>query len=500
MIIFAMGDIIRVGINLSHISRCICLNPSWNKPDLAQLVKRFAREGNEDVKISLIVPCNTVHQAIVEHADEKEIESLIFKYGGALTEEDLEKYERKDLSDKVVVTRGRVFLGTLIRNSLDSDKRKLHMFFRYMDGLNKEEMELFVETYGHLFSELYVKMWDRGYGGNNGRCVAGLFKELENENIISGRRYADLGCGHMALENTLFDLDGNTKNRKIFNLDINGHLLETGRTILKVKNANSTPVIHSGSFTDMKDVYQDEYFDAINSSMAIYCTKLGHNRKKNLHKDERVHSLLEFNRILKPGGVMVLTLPKNACSNEEFEVFTEQMEKHFGFEIITEYTGQSRSTDSSSSTNYFSSHVLVCRKIKAPSLKDLNLADLKLTRTKTKKNGGAKKINDPVEKDEEKGHIHTEFQINNKNFECDVANAVEKRTQRAFLENIERIRARLIRIYEDNGNSFNNLPKGTKAELILHRIRVIDYGHNKPGFIHLDDPNPVLRPWSIYED
>ncbi len=497
MVIFAYGDIVRVGLDLSHIKRLVLLGACWNKPELAQLVMRFPRNGVDDFKATLLVPEGTVHEAVLLHAAEKEKENIAFKYGGALTDEQLAKAEMGDFSDKVVVTRGRIFLWSIVRSSTMTDRQKLHAFFTYMDGLSEEDMKLFVEQYGEMFAELYTKVWERGYGGNNGRFVAGLWKQLEDQRILVGSRYADLGAAHLALENTLLALDSK-KDRTVFNLDINPFLLEIGKASLKDKKGDGVkPLLQVGSFTDMREIYPDGNFDAVNSSMAIYCTKLS-KRTKNLEEDERVKALMEFNRILRPGGVMVLTLPFNACSAEEFANFAIQLQNHFGFEILTEYTGMASSTDQTDDENHFQNYVCVCKKVGGPNLEELELSNLKFTRVKYGKNAGQRPDTPATVTNEESGYIHTKFAINSKAVVCDLAEVTKQRNQEEFLRQVEESRSYLRELYEAHGNSFATVGDEIRGEWMLRGITPIDYGNGQAGFILDDDPNPIRRAIPLY--
>ncbi|MDA1060395.1 MAG: methyltransferase domain-containing protein [bacterium] len=499
-VIVAMGDIIRVGIDLSHISRAICLNPSWNKPDFAQLVKRFAREGNEDAKVTLMTVLGTVHEGILEHSEEKDAETQLLKFGGALTDDDIALAERGDFSEKVVVNRGRVYLGTIIRNKTMTDAQKLNRIFSYIDGLGEEKLRQFFEQHGEEFAELYVRVWERGYGGNNGRFTAGLWKHLEEGGFINPGNYGDLGCGHLVLENTLADT-ADLKSRIIFNLDLNGHMLEAGKELLKKKRPGHNPRVKLGSFTDMRGVYPDGMFSAVNLGMSIYCTKLGR-RSKDLHKDERVQTLLELNRVLRPGGIAVLTLPSNTCSPEEALLFTEQLGRHFGMESLKEFTGRAQSTDTNLEDNLFENYTIVVRKTGEPDINGLDLEKLRLTRTR--KVSGTKDGIRHAESAEsgrsDEGYIHTQFQINSLGFEFDSGVDQKKKEQEKFMNEVVDTRVYLKGVYQDNGNSLRGLAEGVREELVRRGITPVDYGGDSPGFILASDPVEPKQLFYVFDD
>lgn len=498
-VIIAMGDIIRVGIDLSHISRCIALNPCWNKPDFAQLVKRFAREGNENVEVSMLVPEGTVLEGVLEHATEKEFENMIFKYGGALTEDDLAILERGDMADEVVVSRGRVYLGTIIRSHTLSDKQKLSRIYAYMANLKEEDMRVFMAAHGAEFARLFVKVWDKGYGGNNGRLVAGLWKHLEENGIISGTQFADLGCGHLALENTLTAMGGN-RTRIFYNLDINGHMLEAGRELLHQKKAGVKPNMQVGSFVDMHEHYSDGQFDAVNASLSLYCTHLGR-YTTNLERSERVKTLLEYNRILRYGGVLIITLPKNSCTYMEAVNLMKALCDYFGFEVLFDYSGKGESTDDEDG-NKFENFVIVCKKVREPNLngkagkEPLKLSQLEFTRQTHVPEPGVRKVGPTKKPDEQAGCIHTKFEIAERvHFECDYGVDAEKAALDRFLAEVHGAREVLLGIYRKHGNTLKNLDADDFEKLKAGGISPIDCGGGMIGFILASDPN---KPKMLY--
>lgn len=477
-VILAYSPIIREGINLSHIHRVISLGDEYNKPDLAQDVKRYAREGNTDVECLMVRPENTVYVGVCEHSEAKYDVTEALKHGGTFTENDLSLLEGGDMASNIRFRNGRIYIGTAIMDHLMSDHEKLNRIFSYLHGRGAEGphgYKLFLEEYGRFFAELYIRNWESSYSANNARCVAGLFQELESGGHINSGAYADLACGPLVLDMTLGALDDG-KSRKITSLDLNGDMLEQGKRALAGRRRGYKPDLRVGSISDMKALKKplcDEGYDAINCALALEYTRLNP-RVQRVERDERVSALLEFNRVLKTGGVAVITMPRNACTLEQFEALTTQLEAHFGFEILKDYTGRAQSLDNDSD-HTFENFTIVARKVKEPALDGLNLNNLMLSRVQRKvATSGKPKKTDPP-KPENKCQIHTKFRINSQDLEfgtsSDPADEQKRRERR-----VDETRTFLREVYHANGNSFENLSEEVIAEINRRGVVVVNYG------------------------
>jgi ubiquinone/menaquinone biosynthesis C-methylase UbiE len=369
------GDIIREGINLSAISRCIMLDPTFNKADTVQLLKRFAREGNKEAKLYSLCVMGTIMEAIRQHADVKYIRTQIVKYGGTLTEDDYALLEEEIFNEKIKLDDEFVLISSYVKDHTLTERQKMAIVMSKLFRDKKvEEVEESLEKFGKYIAERYMIDWESSPSGNNARMVCGLVKDLEDEGIITGDRFLDVACGPLILENTLGQIDDG-KKRSIHSLDINSHMINLGKTVLNKFNQKAKPRVKIGRMNDLS-VYSDESFDVVNNALAFDYTKLNNNISKNFQNDQRVQTLMEFNRVLKEDGIAIITLPPNTIPTEKL---LKAIEKHFGFEILKKYTGRGVSTDKKE-IDTFRNNTIVLKKVGKPDITGIVLKDLELLR------------------------------------------------------------------------------------------------------------------------
>jgi ubiquinone/menaquinone biosynthesis C-methylase UbiE/superfamily II DNA or RNA helicase len=406
------GNIIREGINLSAISRCIMLDPTFNKADTVQLLKRFAREGNEEAKLYSLCVMGTIMEAIRQHADAKYLRTQIVKYGGTLTDDDYALLEEDIFDCKLKIDDEYVLISSFIKDHTLTERQKMAIVMSQLFTDRKvENVEELLDKFGQYIAERYMIDWESSPSGNNSRMVCGLVKDLEDAGIIEGGKFLDVASGPLVLRNTLGEID-DSKNRTIHSLDINSHMLDIGKTILKKKDKKAKPRVKVGKMNDLSP-YADESFDVLNNSLAFDYTKLSKRITKNFKSDQRVQTLTEFNRVLKPGGVAIITLPPNILPSTNF---FDALKAHFGFEVVEEFTGQGVSTDKKD-VDTFKNNTIVLKKVGKPNIEGVKLEDLQLFRVAG--TGGARIRDKQEEKPKEMPLrcAHNEFAIKKYGFQ-----------------------------------------------------------------------------------
>lgn len=369
------GDIIREGINLSAISRCIMLDPTFNKADTVQLLKRFAREGNKEAKLYSLCVMGTIMEAIRQHADAKYLRTQIVKYGGTLTEDDYALLEEDIFNEKLKLDDEFVLISSYVKDHTLTERQKMAIVMSKLFTDRKvEEVEESLEKFGKYIAERYMIDWESSPSGNNARMVCGLIKDLEEEGLITGNRFLDVACGPLILRNTLGEI-GDGKKRSIHSMDINSHMVDLGKTVLSKTNKKAKPRVKIGRMNDLS-AYSDESFDVVNNAFAFDYTKLNNNISVHFKNDQRVQTLMEFNRVLKDGGVAIITLPPNTIPTQKL---LEAIEKHFGFEVLRKYTGRGVSTDKKD-VDTFRNNTIVLKKVGKPDITGILLKDLELLR------------------------------------------------------------------------------------------------------------------------
>jgi len=493
-VMVAMLSMIHEGIDLSYIHRAYVLEPTMRKSDLAQLTKRFAREGNEDVKIRVpmvhrsaakgkynsdnsdeslrnrlsINPKEdvegTIYEGIYEHALYKYVLAQRLLEGGTITADDLAYMEDGDLSDvDINYINGKLHIGSSITSATLNNLQILNAFFAHLHNVGEDEFKKFISDDGGRYTEAYMFNWEGGYSANNGRFVSGLIQNLKKDKIIKGNQMLDVASGPLVLENTYGVID---PKANIVSCDLNPHILQAGVDMARAKrlNADYEPTKICCGMNKLE--VDDGGYDVVNSSLAFHY--LNHSgRTKIPQNHERIKVLVEMNRKLKKGGTLILTIPQAVCTDEEFENFQEIFPK-LGFEVLSKYSGAGNSTDDEGSP--FANRVLVCKKVAVASAKNIETEDLKnlqFTRGRIPKGKGVRR---------KKGRnlaepsIHTEFEINDidlsfKEASTDNAKLDRAKYQMAVIE----ARTLLVGLYEKNDLQFDKLSSEVAEELDMLR-------------------------------
>lgn len=489
-VIFAMSGCLREGKDLSHVHRVIVLEPEYNKPDLAQFVRRFAREGNTDVEVSLLIARDTVHEGKAAHADIKYNITQAMKNGGTFTKNDLALFDAEEIA------RGQRtgealsnFVSPLLR-FVTSGNEKLQKMIGYgASGKDIEKLERFFAEFGSEFAELYCDRWEKSHGGNNNRFIGGLIRKIEADGMIDARRIADLGCGPLGLEQTI----GFAGNRRISSVDMCGNLMEYGIEMMQAKHGiDARPYFcKKGSMHDLKAVdeqhFADGTFDVVNCAAALYWTKLDTRVKSRKKLDvPRVRALSEANRILKTGGVYVITLPPRRCTPDQLKRFTENALPLFGFELLPQFSGQGRSTEADDHGNRFRNITITCRKIADMDpealVEQLDVGDLKFTRPSRSSSGNVDGT--PETGKLRDGFRHTTFSLNDIGFSFG-EDPEKDAEQRMKLQALEDAVSLIRKLWRSRGKSFANFARNDYDRLADAGLQMLELDCSGSDMLYL---------------
>ena len=468
VVLFSVLDPIKEGINLSNINRAILLYPTMRKADTSQFVKRFARDGNEDVKVRVLTCPDTIFEGISDHATHKYYLCQRLLHGGTLTDEDLAVLEGEDVGEEVTMRDGRLVIGTAVSRAAMNDRQMMSSYHKYFQNAGECKMENFVDAYGQDYAERYVKNWEGTYSANNGRFVAGLLNQLETEEVVPKGQYADLACGPLVLENTYGLLN---PSARIVNFDINPYVLDEGVALLRnrKKQPGYTPTRKVSKMTELG--VRDGAFSLVNCASALQCLGQANNKNvKDYKKCERAVALVEMNRVLTDGGVALITLPPNACSEEEFETFKSEM-RRFGFKVLPEYTGEGVSTDDDDG-RVFHNFVVAMKKIGPARTKEITLSNLNFTRRSVVSSGKGKPGH--PRPDAWSSH-HNEFAINENSlrYEALTRERLAKIDEIEYQRMVTVARMRLLDMHRENGGSLDKLTETQEEELARAGIKPI---------------------------
>lgn len=375
MAIFAQAGTIREGIDLSHINRAYMLSPEFNQPDLAQFVKRFRRETNNTAHIGVFIASGTIMEGIQLHAQQKAILCDSLKYGRIVNSVELGMIDETD--NNVKMNQGSVVFGTHFAGSFLSAQRRLRNLQQYLHGKSAEEQEEFVKNYGQKYADLYTHDWEFSRSAQNGRLVSAVISNLISQgDLEKTAKIADVACGPLVLANTLGVKFGGVT---IDNFDINHHMLSKGVQI-KAKRFGESKSTSRSYVSKMDQLLadnvkvEDSHYDCVNLGNALNFTSHS-SRRKGAGSDERVRTILEQNRVLKKGGILIITLPHSSCSKVEFENFKDEL-RNFGFEVMSEYSGF---VEASKKKDNFNAQILTARKVAEPKPQHIRVNNLQFT-------------------------------------------------------------------------------------------------------------------------
>lgn len=202
---------------------------------------------------------------------------------------------------------------------LKSPRENVTLIFNSMMRQSVEENREFLgtqftpsQTYGEYLAKHYGEVSDRGYAQYVsqvvGRSVSGLEELLSKTNL----KVADFGSGPLVLASTL--------GRPVYSVDLSEDMLNEGLKRLKELGVDMPDEYAKvASITDLpKDVFADDCMDIGVCSLSIDCVS---------PIEERLKALKEIQRVISPGGYIVLTVPEAEMSSVEFNNFRLGMDR-----------------------------------------------------------------------------------------------------------------------------------------------------------------------------
>lgn len=327
-------------------------------------VRRFGQKNEVDVDILLARGC--IEEVILKRALVKQrlIDEVLD--GKLLSDEEWE-----EISHDFKVTE-RSYLNAYIR----SDAKRLKWLIDRMKSKGPEEIREFFTReegeFGRLFAELYENAFETSYHGDNfGFLIDTLLPCLEEEGIINGDNYVDLGSGPLLLARAL-------SNKRVFSIDLNPFQIEFGRNKAEKEGIKiEEDAVQIGSFDQINIPSRTQ--DVAICSLAFDFTSNFRKMNQNLAQVNRVKTLLEFNRILRNDGTLIILLSPHKFVEEQLENFVEEM-KNFGFEYIPLETGHAKSVDNESGKTDFKNIVITLRKKGEPSIEKINIENLEFSK------------------------------------------------------------------------------------------------------------------------
>ncbi len=206
-------------------------------------------------------------------------------------------------------------------------------------------------------ARLYASHWDGYYGGNTATLYARVIRVLEEKEDLE--RKVDIACGPFSLSRRL--------KEPVVNLDLNQYMLKAGRILEEDEKTGEGNIALQGSFHQLP--LKDESFDLAVCSLALHMSKLVA-KEKGKDTRERELAFREFNRILRPKGYAVITLPHTVIAEMDFPNFYDGLGQ-LGFKVLP-FSGFYHGPEDSK----FRVYLATLQKIKEPLKGELEEQDL----------------------------------------------------------------------------------------------------------------------------
>ena len=167
-------------------------------------------------------------------------------------------------------------------------------------------------------AKLYANYWDGYYGGNTANLYLKIIRGLEKEGNLE--RKLDIASGPFSLSRKI--------KEPVVNLDLNQFMLNAGRVLEEGGKMVPGNVAVQGLFHELP--FEDESFDLALNSLSLHMSK----EKSKVGKiSEREQALREMNRVLRPNGYALVTLPHTLISPTDEPNFYNGLEQ-LGFEVL----------------------------------------------------------------------------------------------------------------------------------------------------------------------
>ncbi len=325
MLLVVSGDTAGVGVDFSNAEHVVFYNEPWTVYEKKQQTSRVYRPGlKDDLTVTTSVTEGTIEEGIEEYIDLKYTAIQKILNGVPITE--IEKNILKTAErERMPQIEGD---PEIAREWLNAPSNRLHRFFGMTKGAGEESFRKFLLEHGDEYADCYLDMGGRGFQANTARVAGTLIDHFVEESGQDKEALTilDLASGPEMLKTHI----GNSYKERVVSLDINPlHFFgKTGKVI-------------AASFLNVP--MKDESMDYINLSLALHYARLNLREEKF----EPIQILTEINRILKPGGRVVLSLLYSLRFKDE-EKFMKVVET-LGFRVVDAYTG-----DVESGSNYHS--------------------------------------------------------------------------------------------------------------------------------------------------
>jgi SAM-dependent methyltransferase len=389
------------GLDISCASDGILVTPTETSAKEEQLSRRMNRFGQEqDVHLQVLQLANSIEQGVAEYAVRKA--ELVEEYlnGRPLTAEEMQLLEDDT---------ARVNTGGFLAYEVMSPREKVMWIISRMYGKGKDAIREFFELdggkYARDIAQYYPLEEATSYPGNTARLLCALLEKHMPDHPVA---VADIACGCRTMERMFSE----KPNVAVTSLDINKAMLDVGNQLLQKGDETREEEVRTMDELPFDDNTQD--FAVL--SLALHYTRHNPRMRAGEAGRERINALCEMNRVLKEGGIGILTFPTNAFPDKEsFDLFCAVFEQYLGFQIIHESSDFATSMDNQGSEEEpFGVWVLSIKKIGEPKIEEMDQAAweaLSFTKLRGGSRANAGTLFGQRDAEEGSGAYHEEFAL-----------------------------------------------------------------------------------------
>jgi len=339
-VILANSKCLELGKDLRFVRRMISLEWPWNSPRVQQLLKRALRAGNTDIMMTVFYALGTLEEGTFQTAQDKYKDICDCIYGGKdLSDEQLWNLSR---DTGVVDTRDMRILSQLF-----APEQRISSTQRWLQGRGMQRYSDFMERHPDEFRQRIAEASTSGIGDRQ-RFVGSLVAKLERKDVIQGQNILHHQSKGLTLERELRRIVPDTP-RAIVSVDPHENILEQGRSMYRREGGTGDPRVLRGGIADLGNLLKNRtlrrrQFDAVVLEDLEFTTApVPQDGSVMIH--QRARSLANATRVLRKNGTLVVVLPREACTKEEFEQFCEKGLPPFGLKVREEWSSEGRSTD-----------------------------------------------------------------------------------------------------------------------------------------------------------
>lgn len=244
--------------------------------------------------------------------DKRRIMAYILQQPFAVTKQDLEEIKNGH-SEKSK------HLVPLIASPL----KTIISHFGQLKGQGHHKIAQHYERYpeeAKYIAQLYAANWEGFYGDNTATLYAKLIELLSTEENLE--RKLDLASGPFSLSRRISQL--------VTNLDLNPAMFEAGRILESEGKVVPGNRAVQGSYHQLP--FENNSFDLALCSLALHMSKLKVKEGKE-EINERELFFREANRVLRPEGYAIITLPHTVIREQDLSSFYSGLSQ-LGFEVL----------------------------------------------------------------------------------------------------------------------------------------------------------------------